>query len=87
MLGLKQSELEHLRENLALKTKESDKNWVLTEILALWACEGKTMARLTNSKIRAFMALKKYKEWKKHSRQVLEHKINHYKKEKARKVF
>jgi hypothetical protein len=75
MLGLKQSELENLRENLALKSKECDKNWVITEILALWACEGKTMARLQNSKIRAFMAFKQYREWKKHSRNVLVNKL------------
>ena len=74
MMSLKQTELENLRESLALKSKESDKNWVITEILALWACEGKTMARLRTLQLRCFMAFKKYMEWKKHSRRMLAHR-------------
>jgi hypothetical protein len=37
MLGLKQSELETLRENLAQKTKTAEKLDVRCEFLAFWA--------------------------------------------------
>ena len=42
MLGLKQSELETLRENLAFKTKQSDEFAVRCEYLSFWAYQGKT---------------------------------------------
>ena len=42
--------------------------------MALWAGKGKTLARLNVMKYKCFSALKSYKEWKKHTKNVLESK-------------
>ena len=55
MLGLKQSELETLRENLAFKTKESDEFAVRCEYLSFWAYQGKTLARVRTVMFRCFL--------------------------------
>lgn len=87
MLGLKQSELESLRENLAHKTKMCDEYRIRGDILALWSGEGKTLARIRALQLKCFLALKQYRGFKKHSRQVLEHKLKAYKQKKSRQVF
>ena len=87
MLGLKQSELETLRESLAQKTKTAENLDVRCEFLAFWAYQGKTMARLRTVQFRCFLQLKKYREWKKHSRQLLAHKLAQHKKDHTRRLF
>ena len=87
MLGLKQTELETLRENLAHKTKQSDEYSVRCEYLSFWAYQGKTLARVRTVMFRCFLQLKKYREFKKHSRKMIAHRLAHHKKERARAVF
>ena len=87
MLGLKQSELETLRENLAFKTKQSDEYAVRCEYLSFWAYQGKTLARVRTVMFRCFLQLKKYREFKKHSRKMIAHRLANHKKERARAVF
>jgi len=87
MLSLKQSELETLRENLAKQTKMSEEYRVRSEIMALWAGSGKTIGRIRTLQMRCFLALKKYREFKKHSETVLKHKLLRFKQDQARKVF
>lgn len=87
MLGLKQSELETLRETLAQKSKLAETLDVRCEFLAFWAYQGKTMARLRTVQFRCFLQLKKYREWKKHSRQMLAHKLKNHKKERLRAIW
>lgn len=57
------------------------------EIMALWAGKGKTLARVKCLQLKCFQAFKQYREWKKHSKRVLEQKIRKFKKEQRRKVF
>ena len=87
MLGLKQSELETLRENLAQKSKQAETYGVRCEFLAFWAYQGRTMARLRTVQFRCFLQLKKYREWKKHSRQMVAHRLAHHKKERLRQLW
>jgi hypothetical protein len=87
MLGLKQSELETLRENLAHKTKMCDEYNVRCEYLALWTCQGKTLSRFSTIKFRCFLQLKKYFEFKKYTRKMVEHRLQQHKKNRARAVF
>jgi len=87
MLGLKQSELETIRENLAQKTKQAENLSVRCEFMAFWAYQGKTMARLRTVQFRCFLQLKKYREWKKHSRQMVEHKLGSHKKQQLRSLW
>ena len=49
------------------------------EIMALWSGKGKTLARVNNLKLKCFYALKHYREFKKHSKKVLTHKLQQYK--------
>lgn len=46
MLGLKQTELETLRENLAKKTKAAEEYSIRCEIMAVWCSKGRTIGRL-----------------------------------------
>ena len=87
MLGLKQSELETLRENLAQQTKKSENLDVRCEFMAFWAYQGKTMARLRTVQFRCFLQLKKYRQWKKHSRQMVAHRLANHKKERMRALW
>ena len=87
MLGLKQTELETLRENLAKKTKAADEYSIRCEIMAIWCSKGKTIGRLQALQLKCLLALKNYTAWKRHSRQVLEHKLARFRKEKRRQVL
>lgn len=87
MLGLKQSELETLRENLAQKTKHAENLDVRCEFLAFWAYQGRTMARLRTVQFRCFLQLKKYREWRKHSRQMVEHRLRNHKQQRLRQIW
>ena len=64
-----------------------DEYSIRTEIMALWSGKGKTLSRLNASKFKCFMALKQYREWKKHSKKVLEHKLADFKYNMKRKAF
>ena len=79
MLSLKQSEVETLRENLAKQTKMSEEFRVRCEMMALWACQGKTIGRIRALQMRCFYALDQYRKWKKHSKRVLENQKVSYK--------
>lgn len=87
MLGLKQSELETLREGLSAKTKLCDELRIRSEILAVWSGEGKTLARIRGLQLKCFLALKQYRQWKKHSQAVLANKAKKFKQEHSRRVF
>lgn len=45
------------------------------------------MARLRTVQFRCFLQLKKYREWKKHSRQMLAHRLANHKKERLRAIW
>jgi len=87
MLGLKQTELETLRENLAKKTKAADEYSIRCEIMAIWCSKGKTIGRLQALQLKCLLALKNYTVWKRRSQQILEHKLARFRKEKKRKVL
>jgi tRNA G10 N-methylase Trm11 len=87
MLGLKQSELETLRENLAYKTKQCDEYSLRCEIMAVWCSKGKTIGRLQALQLKCLLQLKKYKDWKKYSRSVLENRVKKFRKEKTRTIL
>ena len=72
MLSMKQAELETLRENLAVTTKMSGEYKVRCEILALWSGKGKTVSRIKTLQMKCFLALKQNKEFKKHSKLLIE---------------
>ena len=65
----------------------SDEYKVRCEIMALWSGQGKTIARIRTTQMRAFLALKAYRAFKKHSKNVLEHKLRKFKLAKARTIF
>jgi hypothetical protein len=46
MLGLKQTELETLRENLAHKSKQAEEYSIRCEIMAVWCSKGRTIGRV-----------------------------------------
>jgi len=53
----------------------SDEYKVRCEIMALWSGSGKTVGRIRALQMRCFLALKNYKEFKKHSKIMVAHKI------------
>jgi hypothetical protein len=57
------------------------------EIMALWAGKGKTIARVNTLKFKSFIVLKNYRSWKKHSQQMLKHKIKEHRETVKRNVF
>lgn len=87
MLGVKQNEIESLKENLGNKSKMCDELTIRCEIMALWSGKGKTLARVNALKLKCFFALKNYREWKKHTKKVLDHRLRQYKEDTKRKVF
>ncbi|CDW91294.1 UNKNOWN [Stylonychia lemnae] len=87
LLGVKQNEIEQLKENLGQKTKLCDELGIRCEIMALWAGKGKTLARMKVLQFKCFNALKQYREFKKHSKNVLKHKLEQYRENTKRKVF
>ena len=72
---------------MAAQTKRADEYTVRCEFLSFWSYQGKTLARVRTVMFRCFMQLKKYKEFKKHSKQMIAHKLARHKKERARAVF
>jgi hypothetical protein len=57
------------------------------EIMALWSGKGQTVARLRNTQMKCFLALKGYREFKKHSKAVLDNKSCENRMKSMRKVF
>lgn len=58
LLGVKQNEIEQLKESLAGKSKMCDEYSIRCEILSLWAGKGKTLARLRTMQMNCLTALK-----------------------------
>ena len=81
LLDAKQNEIEQLKEELSSETKLNKEYEVRCEIMALWSCKGQTLARMRVIQMKCFLALKKYAEYKKHTKAVLENK------KKARRVI
>jgi len=54
MLGVKQNEIESLKESLGNKSKMCDELSIRCEIMALWSGKGKTLARVNSLKIKSF---------------------------------
>lgn len=57
LLGVKSNEIEQLKEQLGKKTKQAEELQLRSEILALWAGKGKTLARMKIIQLKAFNAL------------------------------
>ena len=55
--------------------------------MALWAGKGKTLARVKCLQLKCFLALKQYREWKKHCKLVLAQKKRQFRENQSRKVF
>lgn len=87
LLGAKQAEIEQLKDQLAQSNKLNEEYGLRTEIMALWSGKGQTMARLRVTQMRCFQALKGYRDFKKHTEAVLEHKARKFRKQKLRDVF
>eukprot|EP00347_Sterkiella_histriomuscorum_P014474 403360737 len=87
LLGVKQNEIEQLKESLGQKTKMCDELGIRCEIMALWAGKGKTLARMKVLQFKCFNAFKQYREFRKHSQKVLAHKLAYYRKTMKQRVF
>lgn len=87
LLGVKQNEIEQLKESLANKTKGYDEMNTRCEVMALWAGKAKTLLRIKFIQANAFNALKTYRDFQIHSRRVLEHRSRQNKENLARKAF
>jgi len=74
LLGVKQNEIEQLKESLANKTKGYEELNTRCEVMALWAGKAKTLLRIKFIQASAFNALKSYRDFQIHSRRVLEHR-------------
>lgn len=55
--------------------------------MALWAGKGKTLARVKVLQHKCFKAFKEYRDFKKHSKDVLGQKLKQYRQDIKRKVF
>lgn len=55
--------------------------------MALWSGKGQTMARMKVVQMKCFKALKEYREFKKHTKMVLDHRNRTGKVKKMREVF
>jgi len=55
--------------------------------MALWSGKGQTLARMKVVQMKCFRALKEYREFKKHSKTVLEHRNRVGKVNRTREVF
>jgi hypothetical protein len=55
--------------------------------MALWSGKGQTVARMKVVQMKCFRALKEYREFKKHSKAVLEHRNRVGKVNRMREVF
>lgn len=42
------------------------------EMMAVWSCQGKTIGRIKAIQMKCLYALQRYRDWKKHSRIVLQ---------------
>ena len=72
---------------MAEKTKLSHEYYLRCEIMALWSGKGQTLARMRMTMMRSFLALKNYREFKKHSKIVLANKSTENRLKKMRSVM
>lgn len=87
LLGVKQSEIEQLKEGLGSKSKLCEDLNIRCEGMSFWAGKAKMMLRIKLLQHQAFYALRKYRDFKKHSKRVLEHKMRQYREKVKREVF
>lgn len=86
-MGVKQNEIEQLKEGLANKTKLSEDLNTRCEGMAFWAGKAKMMLRIKLLQFKAFDGLRKYRDFQMHSKRVLEHRLRQYREDTKRKVF
>ena len=55
--------------------------------MAFWAGKSKTLLRIKLLQHEAFDGLRKYRDFKKHSKLVLEHRLRQYRENQKRRVF
>ena len=70
-----------------MQTKLAQEYSLRCEIMALWSGKGQTVARMKVVQMKCFRALKEYREFKKHSKAVLEHRNRVGKVNRMREVF
>lgn len=87
LLGVKQSEIEQLKESLGQKSKLCEDLNIRCEGMSFWAAKAKMLLRIKLLQHKAFDSLKKYRDFKKHSKRVLEHKLKQYREQLKRNVF
>ena len=87
LLGVKSNEIEQLKEQLGKKTKQAEELSIRSEILALWAGKGKTLARMKVLQMKAFNSLQQFCRFKKHSKIVLKNKLATFREDTKRRVF
>lgn len=75
---MKQNEIEQLKESLGLKTKQCEELNTRCEGMAFWAGKSKMLLRIKLLQHQAFDGLRKYHDFKKHSKLVLEHRLRQY---------
>lgn len=84
---MKQNEIEQLKEGLATKSKLCDDLSVRCEGMAFWAGKSKTLLRIKLLQYRAFEGLKQFRDFSKHSKRVLQHRMRQFRENQKRKVF
>jgi hypothetical protein len=72
---VKQNEIEQLKENLGAKTKLSEDLTQRCEGMAFWAGKSKMLLRIKLLQHKAFEGLKKNRDFSKHAKRVLEHRL------------
>jgi hypothetical protein len=55
--------------------------------MAVWCSKGRTIGRLQSLQLKCLLALKRNRDWKKYSKQMLEHRLARYKKERTRQLW
>ncbi len=75
LIGVKQNEIEQLKEGLAAKTKLAEDLQTRCEAMSFWSGKSKMLLRIKLLQHRAFSALKDYRDFKKHSKRVLENRL------------
>jgi len=71
MLGVKQNEIEQLKEALGKTTKHCEELSTRSEGMAFWAGKSKTLLRIKLLEYRAFEGLKQNRAFQKHNKLVL----------------
>jgi len=72
---------------LAKKTKLSDELGIRCEIMALWAGKGKTLATMKLLQSKCFNALRQFREFKKHGRDLLKLQLRRHRDGLKKRAF